>query len=257
MIKNEKTVAKQKKRAYQQRIEFINFATIITRSNVIFAASKLSEFLINSLTYHMKQVDRIFKYLTHTKNYIIVFNDQTNNSNIIFMKFLNASFADDLNIRQNFNNYYFKLLDEIIDWKVIKSRTVTINFIEAELLIIFMTTNIKIWWNRFFKIIQMEFEEIIHIKYDNRQTIRAFIALEAQLIIKLRHVNIHRHWSRQKIQKKIINIQWISIISILVDDLTKMLLSQRHKEFVKLIDLQAIHLKEMKKIASDELNECD
>ena len=99
MIKNEKTATKQKIWIYQQRIKFINFAAIITRSDIIFATLKLSEFLINSSTYHMKQVDRMFRYLIYTKNYIIVFNDQINNSNIIFIKFLNVSFADDLNIR--------------------------------------------------------------------------------------------------------------------------------------------------------------
>ena len=117
----------------------------------------------------------------------------------------------------------------------------------------FMTTNIKMWWDRFFEAIRLKVEEITHIECDNKQIIWAFIKSKNQLIIKLRHVNIHRHWLRQEIQKEIVNIQWISIISILVDELTKMLSSQRHKEFVKLIDLQAIHLKEMKKSNFQEL----
>ena len=115
MIKNEKTVAKQKIRTYQQRVEFINFATIIIRSDVIFAVLKLLKFFINLSTYHMKQADRMFRYLTHMKNYVIIFNNQINNSNIISIKFLDTSFANDLNTRQNFNNYYFKLFNEMID----------------------------------------------------------------------------------------------------------------------------------------------
>ena len=190
----------------------------------------------------MKQVDKMLKYLTNIKNYVTVFNDQTNNSNIIFIKFLDTSFADDLNICQIFNDYCFKIFDEMIDWKIIKQRIITISFIEDEMLVMFMTANIKMWWNRFFEIIQMKFEEIISIECNNRQTIRAYIALRTQLIIKLRYVNIHSHWLHQKIQKRIINI--------LADDFKKMLSSQRHKEFVKLIDLQIIHLKEMKKLGS-------
>ena len=57
----------------------------------------------------------MFKYLTSTKNYIIVFNDQINNSNIKFIKFSNASFVNDLNIRQSFNNYCFKFFHERIN----------------------------------------------------------------------------------------------------------------------------------------------
>ena len=137
-------------------------------SDVVFAASKLLEFLINSSAYHMKQTDRVFRYLAYIKNYAIVFNGQTNISDIIFIEFSNALFADDLNIRQNSNDYCFKLFDEMIDWKLIKQRTITISFIEVELLVIFMTTNIKIWWNRFFEVIQIKFEETIHIECDNR-----------------------------------------------------------------------------------------
>ena len=249
MIKNKKTITLQQIHAYQQRIEFINFVVIIIRSDVFFAVLKLSEFFINSSTYHMKQVDKMLKYLIYTKNYVIVFNDQTNNSNTIFLNFSNVSFADDLNIHQNFNDYCFKFFNDMIDWKVIKQRIIIISFIEVELLVMLMTANIKMWWNRFFEIIQLKTEEITHIECDNKQTIQAFIQSRIQLIIKLYHVNIHRHWLRQEIQKKIINIQWIFTINILANDLTKTLSSQRHKKFVKLIDLQAIHLKEVKKLA--------
>ena len=154
----------------------------------------------------MKQVDKMFKYLIYTKNYVIVFNDQTNNSNIIFLNFSNASFANDLNIRQNFNNYCFKLFDDIINSKIIKQKIITINFIEVELFVMLMTTNIKMWWDQFFEIIQLKIEKIIHIECDNKQIKWTFIKSSAQLIIKLCYVNIHRHWLRQKVQKKIINI---------------------------------------------------
>ena len=39
----------------------------------------------------------------------------------------------------------------------------------------------------------MKMKEFIHIECDNRQTIRIFITSIAKLIIKLRHVDIHRH----------------------------------------------------------------
>ena len=63
----------------------------------------------------MKQINQMLKYLTHIKNYVIVFNDQANNSNIIFIDFSDVSFANDLNIRQSFNDYCFKLFDDMID----------------------------------------------------------------------------------------------------------------------------------------------
>ena len=138
----------------------------------------------------------MLRYLIHTKNYVIVFNNQINNLNTIFLNFSNVSFTDNLNIRQNFNNYCFKLFDDMIDWKIIKQKTVTINFIKVELFVMSMTTNIKMWWNQFFETIQLKFKETTHIECDNKQTIWAFIQSKTQLIIKFRYVNIHRHWLR-------------------------------------------------------------
>ena len=58
---------------YQQRIEFINFAAVTIRSDIAQAIFKLFEFFINFSKHHLFVVDRLFRYLTHTKNFFIVF----------------------------------------------------------------------------------------------------------------------------------------------------------------------------------------
>ena len=188
-----------------------------------------------------------FVFYTHIKYYIIVYKNQTKYTIIIFLISSNASFANDLNIRQNSNEYCFMFFDDFIDWKIIKQKTITINFIEIELLIMSMTINIKMWWNRFFESIQMNMKKLIYIQCDNRQIIRTFIMSTIKLIIKLRHVDIHRHWLRQKMQKNTINIQWIFTTSILIDDFIKILSFQKQKAFVKLIDLKFISISKSKK----------
>ena len=127
----------------------------------------------------------------------------------------------------------------MIDWKANKQKMITTSFTEAELLTISQTTNIKMWWDRFFKAIAFQISST-HIECDNRQIIRAFTAFEASFNIKLRHVDIHRHWLRQEVQNEAISIKWTSSTDILADGLTKILSSQRHKEFVKLIDLEDV-----------------
>ena len=250
MIKNESKVTSQKVYSYQQRVEFINFAIVTTRSNVIVAVFKLAEYLTNSSEHHMKQTNRTLEYLAHTKNYVIVYNEEASNSDVIFLNFFDVSFANDINTRQNSNDYCFKLFDDLIDWKTSKQKTIIINFTKAELMIMSMIVNTKMWWNRFFDAIDMKMKEFIHIECDNRQTIRVFITSATKLIIKLRHVDIHRHWLRQKIQKSIITIQWIFTASILANEFTKIFSSQKHKKFVKLINLKRIQLSKTLKITT-------
>ena len=165
--KNLNTTTAQQTLVYQQRIDFINFAAVIIKSDIAFAAFKLSKFLINSSFQHLKAVNKMLKYLVHIRSYEIVFNVQVININCIFFESSDASFADDIKTSYNFQKYCFKLFDEMIDWKVSKQKTIIISFTEAELLTIFKTTNIKIWWDRFFEIIAFQISSI-HIKCDNR-----------------------------------------------------------------------------------------
>lgn len=252
MTKNEEQATLQDIYAYQQRVGSINFSAITTRPDTAFAASKLAEFNSNPSTYHMSQADRVLEYLAHTKNYAIVYYGQAIHSDTIFLASSDASFADDLDTRQSSHGYCFKLYDGMIDWKASKQKTVTTSSTEAELLAMSMTANSKMWWDRFFDTIQMKIGDSTYIECDNRQTIRAFTKPGAQLTTKLRHVDIHRHWLRQEVQKGTINIQYTPTTSILADGLTKMLPPQRHKEFIKLIGLEAIHLEGMDENASEK-----
>ena len=114
----------------------------------------------------------------------------------------------------SFPEFMMKLFDEMIDWKASKQKTIIISSIEVKLLTILMTANTKMWWDRFFEVIAFQIP-LTHIECDNRQIIRAFIVLGASFSIKLRHVNIHRHWLRQEVQNERIIIQWTPSNTIL------------------------------------------
>ena len=122
--------------AYQQRVGSINFAAVISRSDIAHAASKLSEFLTNSSKSHLKLADRTIQYLGHTKRLAIQFNFDTNidSLNVIFLASSDVSYGDDPLIRYSSQGYGFKLFDGMIDWKVFKQRTVTTSSTEAEFL---------------------------------------------------------------------------------------------------------------------------
>ena len=99
LIKNIEKISSQNIITYQQRIDFINFVAITTQLNVAFASSKLSKFFINSLKYHIEQINKMFRYLMHIKIYAIMFDDQIIKFDIIFLTSSNAFFVDNVNIR--------------------------------------------------------------------------------------------------------------------------------------------------------------
>jgi hypothetical protein len=118
LIKYKNIATSQQISAYQQRVEFINFAAIITRLDVTQAASKLSEFLFNSSKFHMKSVNRTLKYLRRTKKLIIEYSTNSKedaNENKVFLISSDAFFADDVLTRYSSQKYAFKLFDDLID----------------------------------------------------------------------------------------------------------------------------------------------
>ena len=55
--------------------------------------------------------------------------------------------------------------------------------------------------------------------------------------MKLRHVDIHGYWLRQEVQRGGTRVEWVSIVQIVVDGMTKALPSQKHQEFVNMLGL--------------------
>ena len=100
---------------YQQRIDSINFSAITVKSDTAQAATKLSEFLTNFFQQHQNATDRMLRYLTHTKDYSIIFDLETEDSKTIFLKSSDAFYAGDSHIQRNIQEYCFKLLNKMID----------------------------------------------------------------------------------------------------------------------------------------------
>ena len=185
----------------------------------------------------MECANRTIVYLELIKRFAIRFNlDSSSNSlNLTFINSSDVSFADDFLTKYSSQDYVFKLFENMIDWKASKQRIVITSSIEAELLTVTAANKKLIWWHRFFETINFQINHIFTIQCDNLQTIRVLSSFK--FITKLRHVNIHRHWLRQKIKSGRINLIWISITIILADGLIKVLSLQKHADFIKLMNL--------------------
>ncbi len=99
--------------AYQQRVESLNFAAVISRSDIAFVTFKLAQYLQAFISNHLVAVDRVISYLNETKNLAIEY------SSIQIIDILlcanDAVFADDETTRKNSDDYFFKLYDNLID----------------------------------------------------------------------------------------------------------------------------------------------
>ncbi len=68
-----------------------------------------------------------------------------------------------------------------------------------------------------------------------------------KLDTKMKHVDIHRHWLRQEVQAGRIHVSWSPTSEMPADGFTKLLPRQKHKEFLRqlqLADIQPINQSE-------------
>ncbi len=97
---------------FQQKMNSLNFAAIIFRSDIIFATAKLVEFLKNSNSNHVMIANKVITYLNDIKKFVTEFSEKFSE---IFLCASDVAFADDELIKKSSNDYHFKLYDDSID----------------------------------------------------------------------------------------------------------------------------------------------
>jgi hypothetical protein len=242
---NQKKSNSQRIYAFQQRMRSLNFAAVIFRADIVFVTAKLAQFLKTSNSNHLAIANRVIVYLNDIRNLIIEF---SRNFLEIFLCASNVAFANDELIRKSSDDYLFKLYNDSIDWRTIKQVTMTTFSIETKLLILSRIAKKTIWWRRFFESIQYDSMKKLHIRCDNRQILRVLKKEMLKLNTKLKHVDIHKHWLKQKIQTNRINVNWCSTAKMLANDFIKVLSRQKHEEFLKQLHfIDITHLINQKK----------
>jgi hypothetical protein len=237
-VKNEDKATKSATLLYQQKVGSIIYPSYITRPDIAWIAGKLSSFMMNPSSAHMQAADRVILYLYKTRHLAIRF--QYDEKTKPVMAASDASFADNED-RRSSGGYIFQLFGGPIDWSAKKQGTVTTSTTEAELLALSEAAKQLFWWRRFFEAIGFDPEQGKYsIDCDNRQTVRAVTKNEA-FQTRLRHVDIHNHWLREKVLNREIDIEWIPTNNMVADGLTKALPTEKHKEFMKQLNLVDIH----------------
>ncbi len=281
----------EKVHVYRQKMKSICYFVIITRSNIIEIAFELTRHFTNFNWKHLKAADHCIKYLHVIKFLIIRYSNseneelnnqisssnkkksnkemsstsnsklnkktssiKKNNDKQIFENTANAFFANDLDWRSA-EEYIFKLFDDMIDWVVKKQFIVSIFIIEAKLLSMLHADKKLIWWIHFFQKLKFNSNQKIMIYNDNLQIIRFFISKIFKIKTKLRHVDIAQCWLKQSIQSDYFSMNYLFIAKMITNELTKILSSQKHREFIN--QLRLVNVKHLIKAAECKTFECD
>ncbi|KAF6518394.1 hypothetical protein HZS61_002472 [Fusarium oxysporum f. sp. conglutinans] len=228
----------------QEKVGSILYAAVVSRPDISYAASQLSQHAKNPSPEHLRYANRVLSYLQTTQYYAIEFSGSVDNAtevepgdDEVLQQSSDASFADDPETRKSTQGYLMKLFSGAIMWQSSKQKTVTTSTTEAELLSLSHTARETIALYRLFEQIQFDPQHQPRILCDNQQTVGLVQKERPQLTSKLKHIDIHNFWLRQIHKDGKITVQWVPTTDMPADGFTKPLSAEKHSHFVKQLGL--------------------
>jgi hypothetical protein len=222
--------------AYQQRIGSLIYPAIITRPDIAFAVSVLSQFNQNPSSQHLAEADRVITYLYHSRYLAIKYSGKDPRQEV-FQAASDASFADDSATRKSSQGFVLSLFNGPVAWQASKQKTVTTSTTEAELLSLSHSAREVISIMRLFHQISFDPQHVPVILCDNQQSVRLIQAERPQLTTKLKHVDIHHFWLRQTWKDNTVQVQWIPTHEMPADGFTKRLSKRKHLAFIQALGM--------------------
>lgn len=244
---------------YQRKVGSLMYAAVITRPDVAFTVSRLARHNHNPGVLHHEAADRAIRYLLGTRHYSLKLGGGDH-----FEIYSDASFADNLIDRRSSQAYVIRLFGGVVGWRANKQDTVTTSTTEAELLALSQAVKEGLFVSRLLQelCVKPDGPERLRVWCDNTQTIRLVNSEIAQLQTKLRHVDIHNHWLRERAQRKEIEVLHCPTGLMLADGLTKALPADKFAIFRDQVGVENCEerikerkLKEMTALEIEELED--
>lgn len=218
---------------FQKLIGSLMYLAVLTRPDIAYSVSYLSQFN-NCYSYvHWNYAKRILKYLSQTKTYCLKYSKESAG----LVGFVDADWASDATDRRSYTGFCFTKSGSAISWESKKQRTVALSSCEAEYMALSEACREAIYLQK------LEFEIIgtynkIVLYNDSQSALK--LANNYQSHKRSKHIDVRYHFIREVLRNDIIEARYLSTANMPADLLTKGLPSVKHYKFMK--DLGIVNL---------------
>ncbi|XP_048232350.1 uncharacterized mitochondrial protein AtMg00810-like [Ricinus communis] len=210
---------------YQRLVGKLIYLTV-TRPDISFAVSVISQFMHAPRTSHLEAIDRILSYLKGTPGQGI-WMKKNNSTNAV--GFSDADWARSCD-RKSTTGFCIFIGGNLVTWKSKKQSVVTRSSAEAEYHMMTSTASELIWVKQVLKDMKVETMEPMKMFCDNQAA--RHIASNPVFHEKTKHIEVDCHFIREKVQKREIETPYIKSQDQLADIFTKGLDKQNHQSIL-------------------------
>ncbi|PLW32280.1 hypothetical protein PCANC_18988 [Puccinia coronata f. sp. avenae] len=204
--------------SYRRAIGSLNYLLVSTRLDIAFAVSQLSQYLERAGVVHWPAFQHLLQYLSGTKNYSIC----VGGGDSVFC-------------------YLVTWGDSIISWKAKKQATVSSSTTEAEYRALYDGVQEAVWLQLLLGSISGTSIYPINVYTNNL----AALALSRNPIANQRtkHIDVKYHFIRKAVDKNWVKINYISMVVMPADGLTKALANPKHSAFLSFLKMKIQELR--------------
>ncbi|PRQ49627.1 putative RNA-directed DNA polymerase [Rosa chinensis] len=188
-----------------------------TRPDVAYAVSVVSQFMHNPSESHMDAVMRILKYLKSAPGMGVLFSKHNNILDVC--GFTDADWAGNITDRRSTSGYFTFVGGNLVTWKSKKQKVVARSSAEAEYRGMAQGVCELLWLRNLLRDLGFKLKSTMQLYCDNKAAID--ISQNPVQHDRTKHVEVDRHFIKEKLDAKIISFPFVPTEEQLADVLTK------------------------------------
>ncbi|KAJ7951749.1 Retrovirus-related Pol polyprotein from transposon TNT 1-94 [Quillaja saponaria] len=202
---------------FRQLVGCLIYLTI-TRPDLSYAVSVISQFMENPQLSHWDAGRRILRYVKSTVDYGLLYKK---NGEFLLNGFVDSDWAGDINDRRSTTGYYFNMGSAAISWCSKKQPNVALSSAEAEYCASTVAAQECVWLKQLISNICRKVDYPIAMRCDNESAIK--LASNLVFHARTKHIEVQHHFIQEKVLEQVIEIKNISTGDQIADVFTKAL----------------------------------
>lgn len=207
---------------YQQLIGSLMYLVVLTRPDIAYAVSYLSQFNNCNTEEHWAYAKRILRYLKKTKDLGLKYS-KSNNVNI--EGYVDADWSNDVNDRRSYSGFCYILSGSVISWSCSKQKCIALSSTEAE----YVSISEACKEAAYLRNLQYEVTKRMYcIALFNDSMSAQKLLLNPVFHNKTKHIDVRYHYCREMINENIVSVNYLCTSDMPADLLTKSLNGVKH-----------------------------